>query len=200
MEAVVDMTPRLRISSSAGQRQRSLSPSPAPLLPPYSSPKCVTHFPPLLPFPPLTDPHVRVLTSDLWHWQAGTMTRWNIFSFSLFSFNLTPLRRHGASPGCRARRSTRPRRGGARQKRPGGRRGRRKPVLHLWSPTGLWSSAGWARTLDLWGVGGRGSIKEGAKHLTKKKQHKKLRTKLKVGKIWCLVCRKISKIREFEVV
>lgn len=56
MEAVVDMTPQLRISSSAGQRQRSLSPSPALLLPPFST----SHSPPP---PPLTDPHVRVLTS-----------------------------------------------------------------------------------------------------------------------------------------
>lgn len=170
MEAVVDMTPRLRIPSSSRKKQRSLSPFhplfflslcwnvplyslfPLPVYPP-------PHHPPMLWAPiqtptssphlpkwPLASPKISHLLVCAWNnEEADTHTHKHTQAV------LTPLCLRTATHGCRWRRSTRPQRDGARLTRPSGRAERRRPARLLWSPSGPWRSQGSAQTHDLRG-------------------------------------------------
>ena len=177
MEAVVDMTPRLRIPSSSKREQRSLSPFSPPPFFSLSLLKCVTLF---LPLPTLSIAAAGGFASSLFHpslrppsltQKRRTLTEmtfdlfffffWNLrppihapgnnahlYTRVLFSF-LTPPCLRRATHGCTGRRSTPPQRDGALPRTPGGRVARHKLARRPWSRAGWRSFSGPARTLDL---------------------------------------------------
>lgn len=178
MEAVVDMTPRLRIPSSFRKEQRSLSPS---LSLSFSLPplKCVTLFfylPALsltaaaaftsflfhpFPQPPSHTPkHTHTHWNDLWHLKKSRVflhvpqnnddphAQTGAIALTNTSI-LTPLCLHIATHWCTGRSSTPTQHDGAPLLMPSGIVVRHKTVQHLWSPAGQRSSSGPTQTLDL---------------------------------------------------
>lgn len=159
MEAVVDMTPRLRIPSSSRRKQRSLSPSLPLRL--FSFPPEMCHSP---IFPLSTTAVCTLFTSFLFHpfpqrTQEAHTPKWPLTSLESLPtrplknwrhfFFLTLLLLHRASQWCRRRRSTPLQRDGAPLLMPSGHDVRHKLAQHLWIPAGQTSSQGPTQTLGL---------------------------------------------------